>query len=321
MAVAALLESNGVNVTLWEFDPEEYRRLVAERGLPEKLRDFRLPTAIAITNDLDQAVAGQPLLVLAIPSQALRSALRPLAGKLPADTRLVNLAKGIEADSLQRMSEVIVDVLGVAPDRVATLSGPSHAEEVVQSMPTTVVVAGRDESCVKELQELFSSRHFRVYRSDDLVGVELAGSLKNIIAIATGITDGLKMGDNTRGALITRGLAEITRLGVTLGANPETFAGLSGIGDLITTCTSRHSRNRHVGEQIGRGRTLQDVLASMHMVAEGVQTTRSGYRLAQMHRVEMPITEQVHRVLFEGKPAPEAVAELMGRRLKAEIWR
>lgn len=320
MAIARLLDANGVGVTMWEFDSGEYQKLVKDRGIPDKLAGVKLAESIALTNNLDEAIDGSRLIILAVPSQFQASVLSRLKGKMDDTTCLVNLAKGIETTTLRRMSQVIHDETGVELDRIATISGPSHAEEVALDIPTTVVAAGIDSKYVARLQELFSNQNFRVYSSDDLVGVELAGALKNIIAIGVGITDGLGMGDNTRGALITRGLAEVTRLGLAMGARAETFAGLSGIGDLITTCTSRHSRNRHVGEQIGQGKGLDDVLASMTMVAEGVQTTRSGYRLAQIHKVEMPITQKVHEVLFDGKSPAEAVGELMGRRLKAEVW-
>lgn len=243
-----------------------------------------------------------------------------VAPKLGGETVIVNLAKGIEAGSLRRMSEVIGEAAGVEPGRVATLSGPSHAEEVARDMPTTVVVASVSTDLALQVQGLFAGEFFRVYQSDDLIGVELGGSLKNIIAIAAGIVDGLALGDNTKGALITRGLAEITRLGVAMGARAETFAGLSGLGDLVTTCYSAHSRNRHVGEKLGTGRKLDEVLADMTMIAEGVETTRSGYDLARRHSVEMPITEEVYHVLFEDKDAREALGNLMERRLRAEIW-
>ncbi len=322
MAIARLLDANGVAVRLWEFDPAEYSKLISNRSIPEKLPGITLPSRVHITNDLEEAVTGAPLIVLAIPSQSLGRALAPLRGRLSEDVALVNLAKGIEAESLRRMSEVICGELNWPPDRVMTLSGPSHAEEVARDMPTAVVAAGSDAELVKRVQELFSSNSsFRVYSSDDLIGVELGGALKNIIAIGVGITDGLGWGDNTRGALITRGLAEITRLGLALGARLETFAGLSGIGDLVTTCISRHSRNRYVGEKIGQGMALEEVLGSMTMVAEGVQTTRSGYRLARKNGVEMPITQQVHQVLFEGESPVDAAGQLMERRLKAEMWR
>lgn len=321
MAIARLLDGNGANVRLWEFDKVEHTKLLEHRTIPEKLRGASLAMSIDITNDLEHAVTECDLVVLAVPSQMMRAAIQPLQSILPPGTPLVNLAKGVEVNSLQRMSKVIREVLGRPKDLVATISGPSHAEEVVRDMPTTVVAASDSSELVDRLQTLFSSRTFRVYTSDDIIGVELGGALKNIIAIGVGITDGLGLGDNTRGALITRGLAEMSRLGVAMGARAETFAGLSGIGDLVTTCISRHSRNRHVGEKIGQGMRLDEVLDSMAMVAEGVQTTRSGYQLRDKYRVEMPITTQVHQVLFENKPAAEAVAELMGRELKAEIWR
>lgn len=321
MAIARLLDSNGAAVRLWEFDPIEYQKLVDNRGIPDKLPGLTLPSGIKITNDLTEAVEGVPLIVLAIPAQSLGRAVAPLRGRLSDSVALINLAKGIEAKSLRRMSEVICEELDMPTGRVMTLSGPSHAEEVARDMPTTVVAAGLDSKLVTMVQELFSSTSFRVYSSDDLTGVELGGSLKNIIAIGVGITDGLGWGDNTRGALITRGLAEISRLGQALGARPETFAGLSGIGDLVTTCISQHSRNRFVGDRIGQGMKLDEILNSMTMVAEGVQTTRSGYALAGKHGVEMPITQQVHQVLFEGKSPIEAAGDLMERRLKAEMWR
>ncbi|HKK19907.1 MAG TPA: NAD(P)H-dependent glycerol-3-phosphate dehydrogenase, partial [candidate division Zixibacteria bacterium] len=222
--------------------------------------------------------------------------------------------------SLLRMSEVIKEVLELSSDRIVSISGPSHAEEVVHDIPTAVVAAGSSADLIAHIQNLFSNQSFRVYQSEDLIGVELGGALKNIIAIAAGIAAGIGTGDNTLGALITRGLAEISRLGTAMGADPLTFSGLSGIGDLVTTCSSRHSRNRFVGYNIGRGEKLKDILAGMTMVAEGVQTTRSGYALAERHQVEMPITREVYNVLFVDKSPSEAMGDLMGRTLKAEIW-
>jgi len=318
MAVARLLARNDRRVILWEYDPNEYQHLVEQRGHEDKLPGVRLPDAIEVTNDLNEATGDVSLIALAIPSQYLRSVLK--YAQIERGQAVVNLAKGIERKTLKRMSEVVVDALDMAPEFVTTLSGPSHAEEVAADMPTAVTVAGVNEQLVESVQETFSNPLFRVYKSRDIVGVELAGSLKNIIAIGSGIADGLGYGDNTRGALITRGLAEITRLGLSMGARPETFAGLSGLGDLITTCASRHSRNRRVGEQIGQGVPLREALAKMTMVAEGVETTRSGFELAELQRVEMPITEVVYRVLFEDLPAAEAMAELMGRSLKPEVW-
>jgi len=321
MALANLLDSGGNQVCLWEFDPAEYEKLLRHHGNPDRLRDFRLPETVDLTNDAAYALEAAEFVILATPSQHLRSVISPLGDRLRRARGIVNVAKGIEAGTLTRMSQVVTDECDVAPDRVGTLSGPSHAEEVILDMPTTVVAASSSEPLACETQRLFSVDNFRVYISQDLVGVELGGSLKNIIAIAAGIADGLGLGDNTKGALITRGLAEITRLGVAMGAQVETFAGLSGIGDLVTTCMSGHSRNRLVGERIGRGQSLEHILSELKMVAEGVETTRSGLELARGLDVEMPITNEVYRVLFEGKSASEAVSDLMGRELKAEIWR
>ncbi|MBU8933076.1 MAG: NAD(P)-dependent glycerol-3-phosphate dehydrogenase [candidate division Zixibacteria bacterium] len=321
LAIAGLLHGNDHSVTLWEFNRTDYDLLLQHRTHPDKLPGCHLSDDIGITNDIDEAVKGCSLLVLAVPSQYLRSALERLGSPHPDIMGVVNLAKGIETGSLKRMSQVVSDVLDFPADKIATISGPSHAEEVTLDLPTAVVAAGTGAELVRRLQSVFSNSSFRVYESSDLIGVELGGSLKNIIAIAVGIAAGLGMGDNTLGALITRGLAEIGRLGATMSAEPLTFSGLSGVGDLVTTCASKHSRNRYVGDQIGRGKTLDDILAGMSMVAEGVQTTRSGRELARLHQVEMPITEAVYQVLFENKPPSDAVGELMGRQLKSEIWR
>ncbi len=321
LAIARLLSQNGHSVRIWEHHPDEYQLLVKHRTHPKKLPQCELDPSVVITNDLVEAVRHHDLIVSAVPAQFLRSVLHRLRKSGSAPEGIVNLAKGIETRTLKRMSEVIGEVVDVAEDRVVSLSGPSHAEEVALDMPTTVVAAGLAENFVADIQATFSGPHFRVYNSCDLIGVELGGALKNIIAIAAGICAGLEMGDNTFGALLTRGLAEITRLGEAMGADPLTFAGLSGVGDLVTTCVSRHSRNRQVGERIGRGESLQTILETMTMIAEGVETTRSGYELAKLHQVEMPITRQVHQVLFEEQAPAEAVAELMGRELKSEIWR
>ncbi|MBD3403806.1 NAD(P)H-dependent glycerol-3-phosphate dehydrogenase [candidate division GN15 bacterium] len=320
MAMAAHLDRHGHTVTLWEFDERALGLLQSTRAQPDKLPDFRLAESIDITGSLNDAVGDCELLLITTPAQFVRNVLTRVDRNRIRAEAVVNLAKGVENNTLKRMSEVIADETGLPAERIITISGPSHAEEVALDLPTTVVAAGPNEALVTAVQEEFSGGNFRVYYCDDLVGVELGGSLKNIIAIAAGIADGLGMGDNAKGALITRGLAEITRLGVAMGAAPETFAGLSGIGDLVTTCFSRHSRNRSVGDRIGRGETLDDVLASMSMVAEGVATCRSGKELAIRYDVEMPITAQTYRVLFDHKAPGDAVADLMGRSLKAEIW-
>jgi glycerol-3-phosphate dehydrogenase (NAD(P)+) len=320
LAIARLLDANGHHVTLWTYDPREFESLTHHREIPDRLPGVHLAPSVAVTVSLKDALQAADLIVLAVPAQYLRSVLRH-AGRIPhVVSGVVNLAKGIETGSLKRMSEVIIEEAGVSLQSVCTLSGPSHAEEVAIDMPTTVVVAGEDQDQIRHVQEVFSSSTFRVYTSADLVGVELGGAVKNVIAIAAGITDGLGLGDNTKGALITRGLAEMTRLGVAMGAKAETFAGLSGLGDLVATCTSRHSRNRYVGEQIGRGRKLHEILLSMSMIAEGIDTTRSTHDLAKRRGVDLPITSEIYRVLFENKPPQEAIGHLMGRSLKAEVW-
>lgn len=320
LAVSRLLARQGSIVTMWEFDPRDYESLHTRRTSPGKLKEFRLDDAVFLTDRLEDSVVDAEVIVVAVAAQHVRSVMKRIKDVIPPGAGLINLAKGIERGTLMRMSQVIESEAGIDLQRIATLSGPSHAEEVVRDVPTTVVVASVSDGFATMAQELFSVEFFRVYKNKDLVGVELGGSLKNIIAIGSGIADGLGLGDNTKGALLTRGLAEITRLGLALGAKAETFAGLSGVGDLVATCFSRHSRNRYVGEKIGRGEKLDDILAGMSMIAEGVETTRSGFDLARRHQVEMPITEEVYRVLFEGKDAREALGNLMERRLRAEIW-
>jgi glycerol-3-phosphate dehydrogenase (NAD(P)+) len=268
------------------------------------------------TLDLAAAVAGAETVVVAIPSQYARSTYASLASLLDPDALLVSATKGLELDTLQRMSEVAAQELPGHP--LAVLSGPSFAQEVARGLPTAVVVACARPQSAEALQHAISSRTFRAYASDDVVGVELAGALKNVVAIAAGILDGLGYGHNTAAALITRGLAEMTRLGLAMGAHPSTFAGRAGMGDLVLTCTGDLSRNRSVGIQIGQGRKLAEILGEMRMVAEGVKTTESAYNLARKLGVEMPIIEQMYRMLYENKPAREAVLELMTRNLKAE---
>jgi glycerol-3-phosphate dehydrogenase (NAD(P)+) len=321
IAISVLLFSNGHQVTLWEFDHQEMSKLKRERENKQKLPGIIIPEEIEITDDLSFATSGAEILVLALPSHTVRGVAKKLAEFDFADPIIVNLAKGIENDTLCRMSEILREELpSNLHDKIATLSGPSHAEEVSVKIPTTVVVASFQWEIAKKIQQTFMNPYFRVYTNSDIVGVELGGSLKNVIAIASGICDGMGLGDNSRGALITRGLAEIIRLGEKLGAKRETFAGLSGLGDLVTTCISKYSRNRFVGEQIGKGKTLDQVLKEMTMVAEGVKTTKSAYQLSLRHKVEMPITEQVYKVLFEDKSPKHAIAELMTRDPKSEIW-
>lgn len=317
--LAILLAGKGFAVRLWEYRREAAEKLQAERENREFLPGIPLPDELLIHHEADVCLHDAGGVVLAIPSQFVRGVLEKIQQDLPAGALIINAAKGIEENTLKRPSQVVQDFFpDVFPKRYAVLSGPSHAEEVSRGIPTSVVVASEDLDTARTVQEIFFTPRFRVYASQDLIGVELGGALKNIIAIATGICDGLGFGDNTKGALLTRGLAEITRLGVRMGGQPRTFAGLSGMGDLITTCTSRHSRNRYVGEQIGKGKKLQEVLAGMTMVAEGVSTSRSARDLAHRENVPMPITEAVYAILFEDKDPREAVVELMTRDLKVE---
>ena len=320
IAIANLLATEGNAVTLWMHAATTPTDLAVTREDKSRLPGVRIHPAIELTDNLKQAATHSDIIFVAVPAQHVRGLCEQLTETGKTIGILVTLAKGIEVSSLQRVSEVVRDALGVGVENVIAVSGPSHAEEVARGIPTSVVAAGQSPEAVIEIQRLLSTPMFRVYSSDDLIGVELGGALKNPIALAAGMLYGLKLGDNTLGALLTRGLAEITRLGVRMGARPETFAGLSGLGDLVTTCVSQHSRNRFVGERIGRGEKLVDILASMTMVAEGVETTRAAVRVAELHKVEMPITQQVHKVLFEDKPPLEALSELMTRELKREVY-
>jgi glycerol-3-phosphate dehydrogenase (NAD(P)+) len=283
------------------------------------LPGFTLAPGLTFTSDLREAVAGRELLVLVPPSQVMRSVMRQAAAFIEPGTLLVSAAKGIENDTLLPMSDVLLEVLPPAvAEGLAFLSGPSFAREVAAGMPTAVVAAASREGVARRVQDVFSTETFRVYTNDDVIGVELGGALKNVIALAAGVSDGLGFGYNTRAALITRGLAEMTRLGSAMGANPATFSGLAGMGDLVLTCTGDLSRNRTVGRELGRGRKLEEILGGMKMVAEGVKTTLSAYQLACKLGVEVPITEQAYRILYEGKDPRQAVADLMLRELKPE---
>lgn len=298
-------------VSIWmrEADAAEEARKtrVNERFLP----GVPLPDSIEITTEIGEAVRGAELLVVAIPTKFLRSALEELSNSLTENRPVVSVVKGIENETLLRPSEIINDVLG---DRaVVALSGPSHAEEISRRLPASVVAASGDLALAREVQRRFSTDRFRVYTNPDIVGVELGGALKNVVAIAAGIGDGLEYGDNAKSALLTRGLVEITRFGVKLGAEASTFSGLAGLGDLVTTCCSRHSRNRRVGELLGQGKSLDEILGGMSAVAEGVTTTRSVYDLAERSGLDLPITTEVYRVMFEGKSPVEATDSLMNR--------
>ncbi len=319
--LATLLVSNNHSVTLWSWSPADAETMITTGRNSAYMPDLELPDVLRVTNDLDEACRGMDMLVISTPTQHVR----PVLVRIPAEELrkpiIVNVAKGIEKESLLRVSQIVTDVL---PDfdenHYAILSGPSHAEEVARQRPTTVVAASINPRTTALTGQVFMTDTFRVYGSNDVIGVELGGALKNVIAIGAGICDGSDFGDNTKAALITRGIAEMRRLGVQLGADPHTFAGLSGLGDLIVTTMSRHSRNRYVGEQIGKGRTLRDILGEMRMIAEGVDTTRSAHDLAVRHGVEMPIVAQMNEILFNGKDPILATQELMTRQAKNEVW-
>jgi len=315
-ALAAHLAQGGHPVRGWTHDPVQRQALASDRENRKYLPGLPLPESIQIVDDIGSALEGAELVLMAVPSFAVREVAREAAGTL-GSRPVVNAAKGLETGTHLLMHEVLAAELGDAHP-VASLVGPSHAEEVAQNHPTAVVAASRHAEVALAVQDVFSDESLRVYTNDDLLGVELAASLKNVIALASGIAAGLGYGDNTSGALLTRGLAEMTRLGVALGARPETFFGLAGVGDLITTCTSRHSRNRRVGEAIGRGQSLEQAMAGMTMVAEGVRTTGAARDLAEAARVDMPIVDRVHAVLYEGESPREAIRVLMSREPKAE---
>jgi glycerol-3-phosphate dehydrogenase (NAD(P)+) len=316
--LANMLAKKNFPVKLWAYEKDLVEEMASSRENGLYLPGHRLSENLSFTNDLREAVADRDLILLVPPSQVMRTVLRRAAPHIRSGALLVSAAKGIEVESLLPMSEVVSALIGDRTNRVAFLSGPSFAREVAGEMPTAVVAASTVEEVAYQVQEAFSTDYFRVYTNDDVIGVELGGALKNVIALAAGVSDGLGFGYNTRAALITRGLAEITRLGLAMGARQSTFAGLAGMGDLVLTCTGDLSRNRTVGIELGRGKTLQEVLQGMKMVAEGVQTTLSAYRLAEKLHVEMPITEQMYRILYEGKAASQAVADLMLRELKSE---
>jgi len=317
-ALALVLHGNGHQVRLWGPFPDYLQEMRVSRENTRFLPGIPLPADLELVDDLATAVAGVEQIVLAAPSQYLRGLLDKLSQiGLPSETIVVNVAKGIETGTLKRMSEVVEELLGRV--RYAAFSGPSHAEEVARGIPTAVVVASRDASIYEAVQAAFSNDFLRVYSSYDITGVELGGALKNVLALAAGVCDGMGFGDNTRAAMMTRGIREMARLGVALGGRAETFSGLSGVGDLIVTCMSQHSRNRYVGEQLGRGRALAEIIAGMGgKVAEGVATAESAYQLAQRHHVETPIIEQVYAGLYQGRDPREAVRALMSRDGKPE---
>lgn len=316
-----IVAANGCGVRLWSALEENASRMRATGRNDRYLPGAELPAGLEITTEPAEAFAGVELAISAVPTQFVRQVWQRLGPHCPAELPICSATKGIENDTLLRPSQIIADVLGRPPDSdrsLAAISGPNIAHELVRELPATVVVAARDEALASEIQGLFTTPYLRVYTNSDIVGVEIAAATKNIIAIAAGILDGIEAGDNAKAALITRGLVEITRLGVALGGRGETFSGLAGLGDLVTTCISPHGRNRSFGEAVGRGQKPQEALAGTDSVVEGVATTKSVVALAARHGVEMPIAEAVHEVIFEGRSPAEAVAGLMSRRPKRE---
>lgn len=315
-ALAVLLCDNGHEVTLWSIDKREVTMIDEKREQIEKLPGVRIPDRIVVTGELENSIHGQDMLVLAVPSIFIRSTSKMMAPFVEDGQIIVNVSKGIEENTLMNMTDVIEDEIHNA--RVGVLSGPSHAEEVGRRIPTTVVAGAHDQETAEVIQDTFMNSFFRVYTSPDMIGIELGAALKNVIALAAGVVDGLGFGDNTKAALITRGITEITRLGTAMGGRVETFGGLSGIGDLIVTCTSTHSRNHNAGYLIGQGKTYQEAMDEVKMVVEGVYSAKAALALAKKYNVEVPITEQVNRVLFEGVPAAEAVPLLLLRNKTSE---
>lgn len=316
-ALSGLAAANGHQVTVWSIVKEEIEMLQKNREHLDKLPGVKLPESISYTTDLPEAIEGMDMCILAVPSPFTRSTSAMMAPFVKEGQIIVNVAKGIEEKTLMTLSEIIEQEIPQAD--VAVLSGPSHAEEVGKEMPTTIVAGAKTRETAEHIQNLLMNKVFRVYTSPDILGIELGGSLKNVIALAAGIADGLGCGDNTKAALITRGITEIGRLGLAMGGKLETFCGLTGIGDLIVTCASMHSRNRRAGILIGQGKTMEEAMDEVKQIVEGVYSAKAAMGLAKKYGVEMPIIEQVNLVLFEGKGAAQALEELMLRDKKIEI--
>ncbi len=320
LAISLARKDYRVQLRLREENSRLLKQINEERSNEDYLPGIELPEGVEATTSYQEAITDSRLLIFAVPSHALRQTVRDIEGLLAPQLPLLNAAKGLEEGTLLRMSEVMLEELGPDfLDQIAVLSGPTHAEEVARSIPSSAVISSSSQELAESIQGVMISDNFRLYTNPDLVGVELGGAIKNIIAIAAGIIDGLQYGDNTIAALITRGLAEIARLGKAMGANPMTLSGLAGMGDLVVTCTSKHSRNRSLGYKIGRGRTLQQALQEMEQVAEGVRTARAALAFSRELRVEMPITREVNKVLFENKEPSLAVKDLMQRGPKEEL--
>jgi glycerol-3-phosphate dehydrogenase (NAD(P)+) len=319
-ALANLLALKGYRIDLWVFEKEVKEQILAHRENRVFLRDIRLSSNLHPSNDIGSVAADKDLILTVAPSHVIRETSRQMSGHVSQETIIVSASKGIENKTYLTNIGVLKQTLsGIAEERFAVLSGPSFASEVARTLPTAVTVASKDLNVASLVQQVFATPYFRVYTNDDVLGVELGGSVKNVIAIAAGVIDGLGLGLNTRAALITRGQTEIRRLGVALGANPRTFTGLAGIGDLILTCTGTLSRNHTVGKKIGQGMKLKQILGEMRMVAEGVKTSKSVYNLSRKIGVEMPISHEMYHILYEDLPPKDAVIRLMTRDLKPEL--
>lgn len=318
-ALGLILAKKGVTVTMWHRD-----HVVAEYMKKTRIHylvpELHFPENVFFSTDIDKVFNSSDIVVVAIPSQSIRDVITQIENKLVNDNKvIVNVSKGIEIDTLKTASQIIKEIVGVKSENTVTLSGPSHAEEVVAGHPTTLVSASVALSTAKKIQNLFSNEKLRIYTNNDIRGVELGGAMKNVIAIAAGISDGIGFGDNSKAALMTRGMREIARLGQAMGADPSTFAGLSGMGDLIVTCLSKYSRNWNVGYQIGEGKKLKEILNNMRMVAEGIETAKSIHKLKDKFEVEMPISENIYQILFHAADPKESVSNLMGRELSHEL--
>lgn len=317
--LAVLLAEKGHDVALWEFVPEAAAAMAKTRRL-NLLPELQIPDAMLVTNHLGETLEGRPVIVSATPSHTVRATMGSVKKTNALDPKavIISVSKGLEENSQKRMSQVISEELHIPSKRVSVLSGPSHAEEVCKHMPTAVVAAAQDRKLAERVKALFETDYFRVYALNDVIGVEYGGTFKNIFAIACGVTDGLGLGDNTRAAIMTRGLNEMTRIGVKMGGQLLTFFGLAGMGDLIVTCLSKHSRNRQLGEMVGRGMPVQEALSQMRMVAEGMKTAPSAFRLAQKLKLETPVTQEIYEVLYKNKSPRASLHDLMNRQTHRE---
>ncbi|MBC2856625.1 MAG: NAD(P)H-dependent glycerol-3-phosphate dehydrogenase [Cetobacterium sp.] len=319
-ALGLLLANKGNEVIMWEHDSKKAEALQQERENKRLLPGVKFPENLKVTSETENLFKDVNYVIFSVPSQVLRQVISKFENQINKNITLINTAKGIEVSTGLTLSEVMKEeILGKYHKNIVVLSGPTHAEEVAQNLPTTIVAAGNQERA-KKVQELFNTKNFRVYVSGDIIGVEVGGAVKNCLAIGAGIADGMGFGDNAKAALITRGIAEMIRFGKSLGAKEQTFSGLTGIGDLIVTCASKHSRNRYVGEKIGNGEKIEDILAGMVMVAEGVPTVKAVHQKAEELNISMPIVEAIYRVIYEGENPQKMVDNLMSRELKEEFY-